>query len=539
MGASRGSATALTVPTGSVLTAWRAAAGAMRSTSILVALFVALAVRPARGQVTAAASPGSAGNLVLLDFAQAPLGGVPAGLRVLNGALDVVDHDGQRMLRATTRAMFIVSLPLVLPADFDIEMDLVPKECCQPEDVAIEGTLAINQGPASANILWKREAIMVVGGGSGFDRPMPDDLAAATPGVLTNIVFTFRGDELTIFTNGRLIYTLPNRKFVRGRVLRVFLGGQNDSDQAVYLARLRVSAGAGGANVTANVPTNPGVTAGPGTPGRSGPLAAGQSAGSGSAAGARGRGASQGPPPANSPATPGPASGPTGPGTPSAAIAPRTVGLPGFAGAGVFGAIPPRSIALPGFTAAGVSTGAGAAPDASTTLSPRIIAVPGFAAAGVIGAIAARTIALTGFSASGVFGALAPRTISLGGFSATGVLGVLPGRAIAVGGFNAVGVFGSIVPRTVALTGFTATGTYGSLVARTIAVPGFSGAGLFAALPPRTVDLAGFSATGGFLVLAPRVVSLAGFSATGASVTLPPRTIALPGWTAAGVIKNP
>ena len=46
-----------------------------------------------------------------------------------------------------------------------------------------------------------------------------------------------------MFTNGVPLYT-DDRVFARGRVLRVFLGGQNDSDQAVYLARLRIATNA-------------------------------------------------------------------------------------------------------------------------------------------------------------------------------------------------------------------------------------------------------------------------------------------------------
>jgi hypothetical protein len=44
-----------------------------------------------------------------------------------------------------------------------------------------------------------------------------------------------------MYTNGRRLFTLTERKFVRGRVLRVSLGGQDDDKYAVYLSRLRIA----------------------------------------------------------------------------------------------------------------------------------------------------------------------------------------------------------------------------------------------------------------------------------------------------------
>ena len=40
------------------------------------------------------------------------------------------DRDGARMLKASTPTEFLVTLPEVLPADFTIEFDIVPKSCC-------------------------------------------------------------------------------------------------------------------------------------------------------------------------------------------------------------------------------------------------------------------------------------------------------------------------------------------------------------------------------------------------------------------------
>ena len=77
-----------------------------------------------------------------------------------------------------------------------------------------------------------------------YQAAMPAALAGTLPGQLSTVVVTFDGTEVKLYTNGQRLFTLEDRRFMRGGVLRVFLGGQDDGDQAVYLAGLRILAGA-------------------------------------------------------------------------------------------------------------------------------------------------------------------------------------------------------------------------------------------------------------------------------------------------------
>lgn len=194
-------------------------------------------------------------ELVLLDFSKSALGSIPVSPRVghclatipvcdIKGDLEVVMQNGTPMLRANARSSFVVTLPQRLPADFTLEFDLIPKTCCQPEDLAFEGTREITQSDVSANVLWHHTHQMIVGGvkDQGFSMAMPAGLSAAVMGSVANIAVSFRGTSLTMYTNNQQIYTVQ-REFVRGSVLRVFLGGQNDTDRAVYLARMRIATG--------------------------------------------------------------------------------------------------------------------------------------------------------------------------------------------------------------------------------------------------------------------------------------------------------
>jgi hypothetical protein len=181
-------------------------------------------------------------ELFSVDFAAEPLGEFPRRLKLLQGNMEMVMKDGIPMLKASDRAAFLINLPEVLPQDFTLEFDIVPKSCCQPEDLAFEGTPAISQSAHSMNFMWHHNSVRAVGGGESMDMPMPPDLAETLPAQLTEVRVVFQGPTFQLYTNGRPVATWSNRKFARGRVLRVFLGGQDDKDRAVYLSKLRIAA---------------------------------------------------------------------------------------------------------------------------------------------------------------------------------------------------------------------------------------------------------------------------------------------------------
>ena len=193
-----------------------------------------------------------AGTRVLFDLNTPPPPPPPPGtppkprpgIRVQKGAWAAVQKDGRRMFKAGKPTEILVSLLEKLPQNFTVELELVPKECCPPPDLSIEGTAVIDQGPASAHLLWQADgAVAIIGGGGAqdnYESPMPDDFKVTLPGAPTHVALSFEGKTIKLYTNGRRLYTLT-RTFVRGKVLRVSLGAQNDLDQAVYLAGLRIA----------------------------------------------------------------------------------------------------------------------------------------------------------------------------------------------------------------------------------------------------------------------------------------------------------
>lgn len=160
------------------------------------------------------------------------------GIRVVQGAWSPVQRDGMRMFKVDKPTELLVSLLETLPRDFTLEIQLVPKYCCNPADLAIG---EVNQGDASAYLSWSPAGVRAVGGGELYQADMPEDLYVVMPAALTEVTMSFEDNTVKLYTNGRRLYTLSDRRFARGNTLRLALGGQGDGDQAVYLASLRIA----------------------------------------------------------------------------------------------------------------------------------------------------------------------------------------------------------------------------------------------------------------------------------------------------------
>jgi hypothetical protein len=181
-------------------------------------------------------------EIVNVDFQGTPVGVFPQSLRLLQGNLEVVDKNGVRMLRASSPSELVINLPETLPPKFTVEVDLIPKACCNPADLMLEGVISGSRSSVSAQLTWKPGHLMVVGGNPQmFQMDMPEAISATLPSALTRVAVSFDNETVTMYTNGKRLYTLADRKFVRGTVMRVSLGGQDDDKYAVYLSRLRIA----------------------------------------------------------------------------------------------------------------------------------------------------------------------------------------------------------------------------------------------------------------------------------------------------------
>src|SRR5688500_18512487 len=199
------------------------------------------------GRAAGQSPPPGRAHLFVLDLSGTPVGEFPTTIKQRQGSMEVVIKHGMPMLKASVTSEFVITLPPgeVLPADFTLEFDLVPKPCCNPPDLSFEGTYPINQGPGSAHVLWDSDGYLAIVGGGGvtYEAEMPKNFRTTLPGVLTHVVAVVQGPTIRLYTNGQRHYTL-DKQFARGRVLRVSLGVDRERQDPVYLAGLRILAGA-------------------------------------------------------------------------------------------------------------------------------------------------------------------------------------------------------------------------------------------------------------------------------------------------------
>jgi hypothetical protein len=432
--------------------------------------------------VPVAGQSGTPREIARMDFSATGAEGLPAGVGLLRGRVAVVVKDGARMLKASTPTEFLLTLPEALPSAFTLEFDLVPRAIGSAEDLAFEGTATLSESSNSAHVFWGAVAQRVSGGGPVYQSTTPGDIADASRSQLTRIVVTVEGETLKLYTNGRRLYTLTERRFARGRVLRVFLGGQNEDDQAVYLAGIRVLAGI----VT---PAPPAIAV------------SGQSASTGtlSQPGSTIRPVGSAPAPATVSGT-----------TPVTS----SVTAPAVSGASATGPVetatsrtlaesratllaPPaqRSVRLSGFTGGG-----------PTAPPSRRIALAGFNVGGTPPVDASRVVRLSAFTGTGGLEGVAQRTLRLDGFAGTGL-----GPPIETASMPAL--------RTIRLSSFTASGGVVPAESRSIRLTGFAAAGQTTAAASRRITLGGFTWNGGAGGASPRVLRLSEWTASGPTTT--------------------
>lgn len=208
----------------------------------LVFGFTVVLVLPAVASAQTGGFAAGSRDLFVLDLASVPVEEFPKQIMLLKGDVRVVQKFGKPMLRASDNAQILIEFAEELPQDFTLEFDIVPKTGCNPEDLSFEGTAEYNQGESSMNVLWQSSHVGLIGGAlDNKEIAMPEDLKAKAQGNLTEVRASFAGSTFTLYTNGKEIVNAPGRKFVRGRLLRVGLGGQDDRMCSVHLAKLRIA----------------------------------------------------------------------------------------------------------------------------------------------------------------------------------------------------------------------------------------------------------------------------------------------------------
>ena len=180
------------------------------------------------------------------DFSEDKVGNFARGLKYKSGTMDVVERDGVKMLRSTSRGEFMVPAGAKLPERFTLEIDVIAptKHVGGYDIVAFEGGSAWDRSAGSAEVNWSGGGTLIMGGGQNAGTStvqLSDAAASQVPGNVTHIRVLMDGPYFKLYNNERRMYNIPELQFKRDSVIRFLLKGGEEAGQETYVTMVRVA----------------------------------------------------------------------------------------------------------------------------------------------------------------------------------------------------------------------------------------------------------------------------------------------------------
>lgn len=184
--------------------------------------------------------------LFYTDFTEDRVGNFARGLRYKSGSMDVVERDGARMLRSTSRGEFMIPIGRVLPERFTLEVDIIaPTGGLGGYDiVAFEGGSAWVRDVGSAEFNWAATGTVIIGGGQTVGTSsinFPEAEVARNRGNVTHLRLLMDGPYAKLYSNERRVYNIPELAFKRDSVIRFLVKGAEEPGQETYVSMIRIA----------------------------------------------------------------------------------------------------------------------------------------------------------------------------------------------------------------------------------------------------------------------------------------------------------
>ena len=184
--------------------------------------------------------------IVFTDFSEDRVGNFARRLKYKSGQMDVVERDGVKMLRATSRSEFLIPVGRILPERFTLEIDiLTPAQGTGGYDqLAIEGGRDMDRDESSSEINWNTTGTVIIGGGQNIGKSQLYFADAVVPqlrGTIVHLRVLMDGPYLKFYSNERRVYNIPELAFKRDSVIRIFVKGSEEPDMAAYITMIRLA----------------------------------------------------------------------------------------------------------------------------------------------------------------------------------------------------------------------------------------------------------------------------------------------------------
>jgi OOP family OmpA-OmpF porin len=184
------------------------------------------------------------GNEVLFftDFSDDKVGNFATRLQYRKGAVEVVERDGAKVLRATDRSEFLIPVGAKLPDRFTLEIDVIAPDANTHEMLTFEGGADENRGDGSASVVYMTARAWIAGGGQSYPASgveIPESMQAALVGNVAHVRVLMDGPYFKMYVNERRLYNIPELAVRRDSVIRVMVNASES--EPVYLTGLRVA----------------------------------------------------------------------------------------------------------------------------------------------------------------------------------------------------------------------------------------------------------------------------------------------------------
>lgn len=184
-------------------------------------------------------------TLFYSDFTDDGVGDLPRRLEFKGGAMEIVELDGQRALKASAASGFVVPLPEVLPQRFTLEIDVINRNSmsvAQPTIKVYGGTaVKTDVDRERTRVTFGHTGWEVGGGGTESQANFTSEEAEGYLGRPVSVRVLGDGAYLKLYADGRRLANVPNAAFMRGRGIFVAVEARDGEANAVYITRIRIA----------------------------------------------------------------------------------------------------------------------------------------------------------------------------------------------------------------------------------------------------------------------------------------------------------
>jgi OmpA-OmpF porin, OOP family len=176
------------------------------------------------------------------DFSEDRVGNFARGLKYVSGNAEVVERDGVKMLRSTSRATMLIPVGKRLPERFTLEFDILTTNAGLVDQLVFEGGRERDRGDKSAEVDWSPGGSFIIGGGQngGTSRvTIPEGAQGALLGSVAHVRVLMDSAYFKMYTNERRMYNNPDLQFRRDSVIRVEVHGSEE--HPTFVTGIRVA----------------------------------------------------------------------------------------------------------------------------------------------------------------------------------------------------------------------------------------------------------------------------------------------------------